>query len=460
MTVLLSVFISVGCLAAGAWGPAVGAIGVAGFALWRWTVHAKNMIWVAATVGASSTLPMGAATGSMFLGILGAVLTIAAIVYGCVSGSFRTEAKRVQRKTSSKGSKKGGSVKSKSPGGSRGGEKVDPRDVQIAEFVGLVQDLEERMRKASGQAPLTEANVQRASEQQKLKGDGGNFAAVQDFLSGGNTVGGPMTITGLNAGLQGLPPLPNGQQPPVVGPVVNPMAAIYGGVPPPQQQYDPLARGGYTLPVTVPTPKGGPSTVMVACQNGQAAGASSSTALAVPPGLSPSPSGPPRARDAFLNGLPADGLPLDHRMMGEPFYWNVRNAQYPSLTAYFEQKFPDKEDPLYLAVTTGSNSADSQIAEAHEANGMAGISSLFQRSVGLEVTLSWLASVDHPMRTGDIEGAKSLLAYRPAGTRSLLPGWAQDDAARKSKAGYQAYERATHGWGGDCRVSRSSPGPF
>ena len=116
-----------------------------------------------------------------------------------------------------------------------------------------------------------------------------------------------------------------------------------------------------------------------------------------------------------------------------------------SLTASFEQKFPGKEDPLYLAVTTGSNSADSQIAEAHETNGMAGISSLFQRSVRLEITLSWLASVNHSIKTSDIEGAKSLLAYRPAGTRFLLPGWAQDDAARKSKAGYQAYERATHG---------------
>ena len=69
---------------------------------------------------------------------------------------------------------------------------------------------------------------------------------------------------------------------------------------------------------------------------------------------------------------------------------------------------------MYLAVTTGSNSADSQIAEAHEANGMTGISNLFQRSVGLEVTLSWLASVDHLIKTGDIEGAKSLLAYTPA----------------------------------------------
>ena len=82
VTVLLSVLISVGCLVAGAWGPAAGAIGVAGFALWRWTVHAKNMIWVAATVGASSTLSMGAATGSMFLGIFGVVLTIASIGYG------------------------------------------------------------------------------------------------------------------------------------------------------------------------------------------------------------------------------------------------------------------------------------------------------------------------------------------------------------------------------------------
>ena len=108
-------------------------------------------------------------------------------------------------------------------------------------------------------------------------------------------------------------------------------------------------------------------------------------------------------------------------MMGEPFYWNVRKAQFPSLTAYFEQKFPDNENPLYLAVTTGSNSADSQIAEAHEANGMAGISNRFQRSVGLEVTLSWLASVDHLIKTGDIEGAKSLLAYRPAGTAPSSP---------------------------------------
>ena len=72
---------------------------------------------------------------------------------------------------------------------------------------------------------------------------------------------------------------------------------------------------------------------------------------------------------------------------------------------------------------------------------------ILRRDDALEVELAWVGCVHHAMVSGDVEGAMSLLAYRPSAGASVLPKWAQVDAQLSSKIGYQADERARAGWG-------------
>ena len=87
------------------------------------------------------------------------------------------------------------------------------------------------------------------------------------------------------------------------------------------------------------------------------------------------------------------------------------------------------------------------IAQAHARGGMDAVQQEFDTNEGLEIQVSWLAAVDLALKTGDVEGAQSMLAYRPAAARPFTPKWYVEDARMASKAAYQQWERQTHGWG-------------
>ena len=82
----MSVIIGIGCLLAGAWGPAFDVFSVSTFSFYRWTAYAKDVLWSTAVAGATSTVSFAAVSGSAGFAVLGVVLSIAAMVYGAATG--------------------------------------------------------------------------------------------------------------------------------------------------------------------------------------------------------------------------------------------------------------------------------------------------------------------------------------------------------------------------------------
>ena len=114
----------------------------------------------------------------------------------------------------------------------------------------------------------------------------------------------------------------------------------------------PLGGGGYTLPPHTPTPKhipgAGPPPVGISQSLGAPASSSASPLYANGQPVSgqsqgttttqlAKPSSAGEARDSYLHGVPAGGLPFDYRKVGWAFYWGVRKAQKPSMEAYFSE---------------------------------------------------------------------------------------------------------------------------
>ena len=143
-------------------------------------------------------------------------------------------------------------------------------------------------------------------------------------------------------------------------------------------------------------------------------------------------------------------LPPDHKFAGPEIYRSIRAGGHDSVRAYVNSFFDDnqKTSPEFLEWSTLASMVDFRLAKEPSATAvLAALASDDQ----LEIPLRKIAAGVHLKRTGDREGAASMLAVSSRKGDDIAPTWLVAEAATYSTSEWKRKERG--------RARPSGPAP-